>query len=45
MKRGVGNGVVNERHVGGVFWGMFVVVNSGEERIYGIMCLRVGFCP
>ena len=45
MNRGVGSGVVNEGHVGGVFKGILVVLNNGEQRMYSIVCLRVGFCP
>jgi len=45
MNRGVGGGVVDESHVGGFFEGIFVVLDNSEQRIYSIVCLRVGLCP
>ena len=42
MNRGVGGGVVDESHVGGVFEGIFVVLDNCEQRIFSIVCLRVG---
>jgi len=45
MNRGVCGGVVDEGHVGGSFQGIFVVLNNSEQRIYSIVCLRVGFWP
>jgi len=45
MNRGVGDGVVDESYVDGFFEGVFVVLDNSEQRIYSIMCLRVGICP
>ena len=45
MNGGVSGRVVDENYVGGVFQGIFVVLNNSEKRIYSIVCLRVGFCP